>query len=243
MTSIIEAKIVSFAEETAKPVGGGGPASETYTVYRINMLHWDFTCMELYEWKLAKRFRLFDKLRRDMVAAHGSLPRNIRFPLKVSSFVSMDRNALCFKRCGQLERFLAGLLSWQPESQVLKTFLDIRGGRVDEMASIGKKKKSITAHTSRELHHAQSVVVKGAHRRYLTPPAEMPTVSEVAADAVSAKTMRGKSNSALGQDSNSTADLDPAVHENRPSDVVLAAAGVAQLLEANKEKRLAVTLW
>ena len=73
VTSIIEAKIVSFAEETAKPVGGGGPASETYTVYRINMLHWDFTCMELYEWKLAKRFRLFDKLRRDMVAAHGSV--------------------------------------------------------------------------------------------------------------------------------------------------------------------------
>ena len=229
------------------------------------MLHWDFTCMELYEWKLRKRFSLFDRLRRDMVAAHGRLPSSVpRFPLKVRSFVSMDRNAMCLARCAQLEKFVAGLLAWQPESRVLAAFLEIRGGRVDEMANIGRKKKKKSSEKSpgqprREMHHAQSVMGgRGSHRRYLTPPilASPTHANGGIVDAASAhgSTRRGKSNSALGREISTgrrpdirqrpRPDADAAsAHDNddgdaerahRPSDVVLAAAGVAQLLEANK---------
>ena len=66
-------------------------------------------------------FVFFLRLRKDMIAAHGRLPTNIKFPPKVT--VGMTHEAKCLQRCSMLTKVLNSMIEWNVDSKILKIFL------------------------------------------------------------------------------------------------------------------------
>ena len=56
-----------------------------------------------------------------MIAAHGRLPTNIKFPPKVT--VGMTHEAKCLQRCSMLTKVLNSMIEWNVDSKILKIFL------------------------------------------------------------------------------------------------------------------------
>ena len=154
--SLYEAKIVGYNEKsepapnvstTRRRISVDTNKMNTYTVYNVNVLHWNFEDNELYEWKLEKRYSQFDQLKKELVAAHGKLPAGVVFPAKIT--VGMSHTNKCLQRCDMLTKVLKGLIEWQVVPQK-KTY-------TNTTVDARKETENMTKDWTYELRHMTNV--------------------------------------------------------------------------------------